>query len=79
MEESIGFIMMYFIGRIILSLLFYRSGKKRRIGGGWAFVAVFFLGLWGMIIVWCSKKKEARDYVEISSHETQNHDYKEYN
>lgn len=55
MEESTIFVLFL---RIIIAGIFYSVGNKRNIGGGWAFVLVFFLGLIGMIIVWCSKKKD---------------------
>ena len=48
----------------ILAYLFGLIGKKRRIGFGWAFVSVLFLGFIGMIIVLCSKKKGI-DFVDI--------------
>ena len=50
--------------RPILAFLFGFIGQKRRIGFGWAFVSVLFLGLIGMIIVLCSKKKDI-DFVDI--------------
>ncbi|MCQ2053603.1 MAG: hypothetical protein MJZ03_06715 [archaeon] len=52
-----GAILGFFL-RILLTGIFYSVGKKRNIGGGWAATLVFFLGLIGMIIVWCSKKKD---------------------
>lgn len=55
MEE--GTIIGFFL-RILIACVFYSVGNKRNIGGGWAVTLVFFLGLIGMIIVWCSKKKD---------------------
>lgn len=51
--------------RILLTIWFFSIGNKRNIGGGWAAALVFFLGLIGIIIVLCSKKKDKDiDFVE---------------
>ncbi|MBR3725782.1 MAG: hypothetical protein IKN11_10400 [Bacteroidales bacterium] len=44
----------------------YLIGRKRKIGGGWAFVLGAFLGLIGWIIAACSKKKDAPTFDDIT-------------
>ncbi|MCQ2296312.1 MAG: hypothetical protein MJZ45_02800 [Bacteroidales bacterium] len=52
--EVFGFI----LGRTLISFLFCKIGEKREIGKTWGFVLVFLLGIIGMIIVLCSRKKD---------------------
>lgn len=40
-------------------------GRNRRIGFGWAFVISLFNVLLGLIVVLCSKKKDAVDFVDM--------------
>ena len=40
-------------------------GLNRRIGFGWAFAISLFNVLLGLIVVLCSKKKDAVDFVDI--------------
>ena len=41
-------------------------GRNRRIGFGWAFVISLFNVLLGLIVVLCSKKKDAVDFVDMA-------------
>ncbi len=40
-------------------------GRNRRIGFGWAFAISLFNVLLGLIVVLCSKKKDAVDFVDM--------------
>ena len=40
-------------------------GRNRRIGFGWAFVISLFNVLLGLIVVLCSKKKNAVDFIDM--------------
>ncbi len=58
MDESLLLFVVRLFFRLILAVVFYGVGSKREIGGGWSSALVFFLGLIGMIIVWCSHKTD---------------------
>lgn len=53
--EDASFLLMLILNGI-LAAVFYPVGEKRNIGGTWAAICVFFLGILGMIIVFCSEK-----------------------
>lgn len=40
-------------------------GRNRRIGFGWAFAISLFNVILGLIVVLCSKKKDAVDFVDV--------------
>lgn len=62
--EEVGLSIFILVITLVLAFAFGKIGEKRRIGFGWAFVAVLFLGFIGMIIVLCSKKNDV-DFVDI--------------
>lgn len=39
-------------------------GRNRRIGFGWAFAIALFNVILGLIVVLCSKKKDAVDFID---------------
>ena len=62
--EDAGLSIFILVITLGLAFAFGKIGEKRRIGFGWAFVSVLFLGFIGMIIVLCSKKNDI-DFVDI--------------
>ena len=58
MDESVSLFLFRLVVHVILAVVFYSVGSKRKIGGTWSAVLVFFLGLIGMIVVWCSRKTD---------------------
>lgn len=40
-------------------------GRSRRIGFGWAFTISLFNVLLGLIVVFCSKKKDSVEFIDI--------------
>ena len=62
--EDVGLSIFILVITFLVCFAFGKIGEKRRIGFGWAFVAVFFLNIIGMIIVLCSKKNDV-DFVDV--------------
>jgi len=61
---------MVFILQIIISALVALIGKDRKIGYLWGFLLCLFLSpIIGLIIILCSKKKSAVDFVEVNKNE----------
>jgi len=54
----------YLILWLIIAAIFALIGKNREIGYGWSLVLCMFLGIIGIVIVLCSKKKDV-EFVEI--------------
>ena len=50
---------------LLMAIISYGIGSKRKIGFGWAFAFSFFLSpIIGLIIVLCSKKKDV-EFIDI--------------
>ena len=61
---------MVIVLQIIVSALIALLGKDRKIGDGWAFVLCLFLSpIIGLIIILCSKKKSAVDFIDVNKSE----------
>ena len=51
---------------VIISALVALLGKNREIGYGWSFVLCLFLSpIIGLIIILCSKKNDAIEFVDV--------------
>lgn len=63
--EDAGFLIFIIILNLVLAFIFGKIGEKRRIGFGWAFVSILFLGWIGIIIVLCSKKNDDKEFIDV--------------
>lgn len=58
---------MVLVLQIVVSLLVALLGRNRKIGFWWGFVLCLFLSpIVGLIIILCSKKKNAIDFVDVN-------------
>ena len=47
-------------------------GRNRRIGFGWAFAISLINVILGLIVVLCSKKKDAIDFIDVDKNKNDN-------